>query len=61
MPIHLRQVCLVAEQLAPCLRDIEAVFRTPVCHRDPEVAAFGLENALVAFGSQFLELSLIHI
>lgn len=55
MPIHLRQVCLVAEQLAPCLRDIEAVFRTPVCHRDPEVAAFGLENALVAFGSQFLE------
>lgn len=55
MPIHLRQVCLVAENLEPCLRDIEAVFRTPVCHRDPEVAAFGLENALMAFGSQFLE------
>ena len=55
MPIHLRQVCLVAEQLAPCLQDIKAVFQTPVCHRDPEVAAFGLENALMAFGSQFLE------
>ncbi|MFC4260945.1 VOC family protein [Marinobacter lacisalsi] len=55
MPIHLRQVCLVAEKLEPCRRDIEAVFRTPVCHRDPEVATFGLENALFALGSQFLE------
>ncbi len=55
MPIHLRQICLVAEQLAPCVRQIETVFNVPVCHRDPEVAAFGLENALFAFGSQFLE------
>lgn len=55
MPIHLRQICLVAEKLEPCRRDIEAVFQTPVCHRDPEVATFGLENALFAFGSQFLE------
>lgn len=55
MPIHLRQVCLVAEKLDPCLRDIRAVFQTPVCHRDPDVASFGLENALMAFGSQFLE------
>ena len=55
MPIHLRQVCLVAEKLEPCLRDIEAVFQAPICHRDPDVANFGLDNALVALGSQFLE------
>ena len=55
MPIHLRQVCLVAETLAPLEQNIRTLLGTPVCHRDPEVATFGLENALFAFGSQFLE------
>lgn len=55
MPIHLRQICLVAKKLEPCLKDIETAFQIPICHRDPEVATFGLENALFAFGSQFLE------
>ncbi|GGY73344.1 VOC family protein [Marinobacter zhanjiangensis] len=55
MAIHLRQVCLVAETLESCQGNIEAAFQTPVCHRDPDVANFGLENALFAFGSQFLE------
>ena len=55
MPIHLRQICLVAHELAPNQQNIEAVFQVPVCHRDPEVATFGLQNALFAFGTQFLE------
>ena len=55
MPIHLRQVCLVTRALEPSVRSIESVLRLPVCHRDPDVAAFGLENALFALGSQFLE------
>lgn len=55
MSLYLRQVCLVAEKLETCRQDIEVVCQTPVCHRDPEVATFGLENALFAFGTQFLE------
>ncbi|MGM0571351.1 VOC family protein [Marinobacter sp.] len=55
MSIYLRQICLVAEELAPVVEQIENLFGVPVCHRDPEVATFGLENALFAFGSQFLE------
>ena len=55
MSIYLRQICLVAEQLEPVVEQIEHLFGVPVCHRDPEVATFGLENALFAFGSQFLE------
>ena len=55
MSIYLRQICLVAEQLEPVVEQIENLFGVPICHRDPEVATFGLENALFAFGSQFLE------
>ena len=55
MAIHLRQICLVAETLAPAVADLEAVFGTPVCHVDPAVGVFGLENALLAVGTQFLE------
>ncbi|MGD9862380.1 MAG: VOC family protein [Pseudodonghicola sp.] len=55
MGIYLRQICLVAERLAPVVADIEAVFATPICHVDPAVAKFGLENAMMAVGSQFLE------
>lgn len=55
MPIHLRQICLVAERLAPAAAEIEATLGLGPCHVDPEVAAFGLENALFAVGSQFLE------
>lgn len=55
MAIHLRQICLVAGQLDPVVQDLGDTFAIPVCHVDPEVAAFGLENALMAVGSQFLE------
>lgn len=55
MTIHLRQVCLVATQLAPVAEEISAIFSLPVCHVDPDVSRFGLENCLFAIGSNFLE------
>lgn len=55
MPIHLRQICLVAERLAPAAEALSETFALTPCHVDPEVEAFGLENALFAVGSQFLE------
>ncbi len=55
MAIHLRQICLVADRLGPAVEDLQAVFSIPVCHVDPEVGKFGLENALLAVGTQFLE------
>ena len=54
--LRLRQVCLVGHWLAPVADTVQAVFGLPVCHRDPAVARFGLENALFALGSSFLEI-----
>lgn len=55
MPIYLRQVCLVADMLPPVVQTLSKTFSLPVCHIDPEVAKFGLENSLLAIGSQFIE------
>lgn len=55
MEIHLRQICLVAGDIQKAREDLEAVFGAPVCHVDPAVGKFGLENFLMAFGSQFVE------
>jgi len=55
MWLRLRQVALVAERLAPVLDDLAAVFGLEVAYRDPGVARFGLENALLPVGCQFLE------
>jgi hypothetical protein len=55
MTLRLRQICLVAPHLAPVADAIEMIFGLPVCHRDPAVAAYGLENALFVCGHQFLE------
>ena len=38
------------------LADVQAVFGLEVAHRDPSVASFGLENAILPVGNQFLEL-----
>jgi len=54
--LRLRQVCLVAPQLAPAVDAVQAIFGLPVCYRDPNVAKFGLENALFALGESFLEI-----
>lgn len=51
----MRQVALVARELEPVVEDLRAVFGLEVGHRDPGVAAFGLENALLPIGTQLLE------
>jgi len=55
MFLRLRQICLVAEELEPVVDDLLAVFGVMVCHRDPDVAMFGLHNALLPFGTSFVE------
>ena len=55
MPIHLRQICLVAESLQPAVDDLIAVLGIEPCHVDPEVGKWGLENTLLPIGSNFLE------
>jgi hypothetical protein len=55
MSIRLRQICLVAEKLAPVIEDFKAVLGLEVCFVDPEVAVFGLQNSLMPVGSNFIE------
>ena len=55
MAIRLRQICLVANQLAPVLEDFKAIFGLEVCFVDKAVKAFGLENSLMPVGSNFIE------
>ena len=55
MWLRLRQIALVAEELAPTVDDLRAVLGLEVCFNDPGVKTFGLENALLPVGNQFLE------
>ncbi len=55
MTIKLRQICLVAEELAPVIKDLKAVFEIEVGFIDEGVGVFGLENALLPIGTSFLE------
>jgi hypothetical protein len=55
MSIQLRQICLVAGQLKPVIEDLTAILGIDVCYVDEGVAAFGLENALMPIGRNFLE------
>ena len=55
MSIRLRQICLVAEKLAPVIDDFKGILGVDVCFKDPAVATFGLENSLMPFGSNFVE------
>lgn len=55
MSIQLRQICLVAERLQPVVEDLTAILGIHVCHIDPNVGKFGLENALLPVGRNFLE------
>lgn len=54
--LRLRQICLVAEDLAPAAEDLKAIFGLAECHRDPNVAAYGLENVLFPVGTDFIEI-----
>jgi len=53
--LHLRQICLVAPQLEPSVSDLAAIMGLNVCYRDPHVAKYGLENALLPVGTILLE------
>ena len=54
--LRLRQICLVVPELAPAVDDLSAIFGLTVCHRDPRLERFGVENALFAFDTRFIEL-----
>jgi hypothetical protein len=51
----MRQIALIARELAPVVDDIREVFGLEVAYRDPAVKTFGLENAVFPVGNQFLE------
>ena len=53
--IRLRQVALVAQDLEAVLADLDTVLGLQVAFRDPGVATFGLVNAVLPVGSQFIE------
>ena len=53
--LRLRQVCLVAPELAVAEQVITDVLGLTVCYRDPNVAKYGLENALWSIGDMFIE------
>src|ERR1700687_5487458 len=55
MSIHLRQICLVANRLAPVINDFENILGLEVCFVDKGVATFGLENSLMPVGNNFIE------
>jgi hypothetical protein len=53
--IRLRQICLVAPQLEPVVGDLAVILGLAVCYRDPNVAHYGLANALLPLDSILLE------
>jgi hypothetical protein len=53
--IRLRQVAMIAPDLDPVVDELCATFGLKVCFHDPGVAEFGLRNALLLVGDQFLE------
>jgi hypothetical protein len=55
MVLRLRQVAFVARELAPVVADLREVLGLDVCHNDPGVGKYGLENALLPVGNQFIE------
>ena len=53
--IRLRQVALIAPDLDPVVDRLRDTLGLEVCFHDPGVAEFGLRNALLLVGDQFLE------
>lgn len=52
--LRLRQICLAVPDIGAAVQ-LAYISGAPICHRDPLVGAFGLENALLAFGPTFVE------
>jgi hypothetical protein len=53
--LRLRQICLVSPALEPVVPTICGVLGIEVCYRDPQVAKYGLTNAVMPIGNTFLE------
>ena len=53
--LRVRQIALVAKELEPVLAQLAAVFGLKVGFRDPGVGVFGLINAVMPVGGEFLE------
>ncbi len=53
--IRLRQVALVAHDLDAVVAQLHAAFGLSVAFSDPAVATFGLRNAVLPVGTQFVE------
>jgi len=53
--MRLRQLVIAARELEPVVDQLRRFLGIEVCYRDPGVGAFGLHNALLAVGTQFLE------
>ena len=56
MWLRLRQIALVAAELDPAVKALREVLGIEVCYNDPGVGRFGLENALLPVGNQFIEI-----
>ncbi len=54
--IRLRQVALVAHDLEPVATALCETFQLSICVRDLDVSEFGLTNALMVVGDQFIEI-----
>ena len=54
--MRLRQVALIAREIAPVAEQLEAVFGLKVGFRDPGVEYFGLRNVVMPVGGEFLEI-----
>jgi catechol 2,3-dioxygenase-like lactoylglutathione lyase family enzyme len=55
MTLRIRQIVFAARDLARTVAQFTDAFGLEVAYRDPQVAEFGLENALLPIGDQFLE------
>ena len=53
--MRLRQVALIARQIAPVAAALETIFALRVAFRDPAVGVFGLANGVLPVGGDFLE------
>ena len=53
--LRLRQIALVARDLAAVEKQIADVLGLEICHRDPGVGKYGLHNALFPMSGTFLE------
>jgi hypothetical protein len=53
---RLRQICLAAPTLAPWVAQLQQLFALGEPYVDPHVAKYGLVNAVLAVGHQFIEL-----